>query len=145
MTWDEWQKYSLPAMLWIVHTRIERLDDTVHTANIMIRKIKRNEDEIMVSLADIKAKVEAEKTVEDSMVALLQSINQQLKDAIANDDPAAMQEIVDMLDNNTRVMSEAVTANTPAAPGGGDTGSGDTGSGDAGTDTSGDTTGEPQP
>jgi hypothetical protein len=150
MIWDEWQKYSLPAMLWIVHNRIERLEDSLHTANIMIRKIKRNEDQIMLSLNDIEAKVEAEKTVEDSMMVLLDSINQQLKEAIANDDPAAMQEIVDMLDNNTRVMAEKVTANTPAAPGGdtdtgGDTGTGDTSSGDTGTDTTGDTTSEPQP
>lgn len=68
----------------------------------------------MATIADIKAKVEAEKTVEDSMVALLQSISQQLKDAIANNDPAAMQEIVDMLDNNTAVLSKAIVDNTPA-------------------------------
>lgn len=70
----------------------------------------------MATLADIKAKVEAEKTVEESAVALMVSISQQLKDALVNNDPAAVQEIADMLDANTRMLSDAVTANTSAAP-----------------------------
>jgi len=69
----------------------------------------------MATLADIKAKVEAEHTVEQSAVTLLQQIAQMLKDAQASGDPAAMQEIMDMLDANTKELSDAVVANTPAS------------------------------
>ncbi len=70
----------------------------------------------MATLADIQAAVAAEKTVEDSVVQLLGQISQQLKDAIAANDPAAMQAVVDQLDANAKAMSDAVVANTPAAP-----------------------------
>lgn len=70
----------------------------------------------MATLADITAAVTAEKTVDDSIVALLNSIAQQLKDAIANNDPAAMQAVVDQITANSKELSDAVTANTPAAP-----------------------------
>jgi hypothetical protein len=75
-----------------------------------------NQERIMATLADIQAAVAAEKTVEDSVVALLGQISQQLKDAIAANDPAAMQAVVDQIDAHTQALSDAVTANTPAAP-----------------------------
>jgi hypothetical protein len=70
----------------------------------------------MATLADIQAAVAAEKTVEDSVLALLSGLAQQLKDAIANNDPAAMQAVVDSLNSNASAMAAAVTANTPAPP-----------------------------
>ena len=69
-----------------------------------------------MTLADILAKVAAEKTVDDSIVTLLGSISQQLKDAIAANDPAQLQAISDGLDANIAEIQAAVTANTPAAP-----------------------------
>jgi len=82
----------------------------------LLKTILEKEKATMATLADIKAKVDAEKTVEDSIVTLLTSVSQQLKDAIASNDPAAMQAIADELDANTAALSAAVTANTPAAP-----------------------------
>jgi hypothetical protein len=70
----------------------------------------------MATLADIQAAVAAEKTVEDSVITLLGQISQQLKDAIAANDPAAMQAVVDQIDANAKSLSDAVTANTPASP-----------------------------
>ena len=70
----------------------------------------------MATLADIQASVAAEKVVEDSVVALLNGISQQLKDAIAANDPVAMQAVVDQLDANRQALADAVAANTPAAP-----------------------------
>lgn len=60
----------------------------------ILQSIQRREVSEMATLAEIKAKVEAEKTVEDSAVALLQQISQMLKDAQANNDPNALQEIL---------------------------------------------------
>jgi hypothetical protein len=70
----------------------------------------------MATLKDIQDDVTAEKTVIDSAVALLAGLSQQLKDAIAANDPAALQAIVDGLDANKAELAAAVTANTPAAP-----------------------------
>lgn len=78
--------------------------------------IKQLEENTMATLADIKAKVEADHEVDMSAITLLQQLSQMLKDAQASGDPAAMQEIIDLLDNNQRELADAVTANTPAAP-----------------------------
>lgn len=79
----------------------------------LINLVEKN---IMATLQDIKDAVAAEKTVEDSLIKLLDSIEQQLKDAIAANDPAAMQAIVDDINANKQAMADAVAANTPAAP-----------------------------
>ena len=70
----------------------------------------------MATLADITAAVAAEKTVEDSVVALLQTLSADLKAALASNDPAAMQAVVDQIDANAKALADAVSANTPAAP-----------------------------
>ena len=70
----------------------------------------------MANLQDIQQAVTDEKSVEDSVLALLNNVEQQLKDAIAANDPAAMQAIVDQIAANKQAMADAVAANTPAAP-----------------------------
>jgi len=70
----------------------------------------------MASLQDIRQAVADEKTVEDSVLALLTSVEQQLKNAIASNDPAAMQAIVDDITAHKQAMADAVAVNTPAAP-----------------------------
>lgn len=75
------------------------------------------EGKIMASLQDIKDAVAAEKTVEDSLITLLNGVEQQLKDAMANAaDPAAIQTIIDDINANKQAMADAVAKNTPAAP-----------------------------
>ena len=73
----------------------------------------RMEKRIMASLADIQADVTAEKTVVDSAVALLAGLSQQLKDALAANDPKTIQAIIDGIDANKAALAVAVTANTP--------------------------------
>jgi len=71
----------------------------------------------LMTLAELKTKVEQAVTVEESAVTLISGIAQQLKDAIANGaDPAAIQAIADELDKGTADLSAAVTANTTPAP-----------------------------
>jgi hypothetical protein len=74
-------------------------------------KLKR----IIMNLEDILAKVQAQKTVEDSIVTLLNETNSELKAAIASGDQSKLQQISDTLDANTKELSDAVVANTPAA------------------------------
>ena len=79
----------------------------------LFHTIISNQEKIMATLADIQAAVAAERTVEDSVVTLLQTLSADLKAAIAANDPAAMQAVVDTIDQNTAALSAAVTANTP--------------------------------
>jgi len=70
----------------------------------------------MATLDDIRAAVAAETTVEQSIMTLLQQTVAELKTAMASNDPAAMQVVVDSIAANTKALSDAVTANTPVAP-----------------------------
>lgn len=67
-----------------------------------------------MTIDDLKAKVDAEKTVVDSAVALIKGLSAQL--AAAKDDPAKVQALADALDAQTAELSAAVVANTPVAP-----------------------------
>ena len=49
-------------------------------------------------------------------VTLLNSLSQMLKDALASNDPAAIQAVIDQIDMNRQALADAVTANTPATP-----------------------------
>ena len=73
------------------------------------------ENIIMPTMDDLKAAVTRNTNVDDSVLALLQGISQQLKDAQAANDPQAIADVIAQLDANTQKMTDAVTANTPAA------------------------------
>lgn len=70
----------------------------------------------MATLTDIQAAVAAETTVEQSVITLLGTLSTDLQAAIAADDPAALQAVVDTITQNSAALAAAVTANTPAAP-----------------------------
>ena len=71
----------------------------------------------MATLDDIHADVAAQTTVVSSVTTLLQQLGQQLKDAIAANDPAALQELADQIVANSNALANAVAANTPGTPG----------------------------
>lgn len=75
-----------------------------------------NQGTEMATIQDIKTEVENEKTVVDSAVALLNGLHQQLADAIAANDPAAVQAVLDQLQANKQALADAVAANTDAQP-----------------------------
>lgn len=62
----------------------------------------------------LKVAVEAETTVQQSAITLLNSIHQQLEDA--KTDPVALQGVIDSIKANTDALSAAVVANTDAPP-----------------------------
>lgn len=66
-------------------------------------------------MQELNAAVQRNTDVEASVETMLQGISQQLKDAKASNDPAAIQAVIDQIDSNTKRLSDAVTANTPAA------------------------------
>lgn len=69
----------------------------------------------MATLQDVLIDVQAESDLDDSIIVLLASISQQLKDAQASNDPAAIQAVITQIDANKKKLSDAVVANTPAA------------------------------
>jgi len=86
----------------------------------MLERILVNTEELLIwarkehmTVADIKAKVDAETTVEQSAITLLTNLSALIK-ANAND-PAAIQAIGNELDADNAALAAAVTNNTPAA------------------------------
>lgn len=73
----------------------------------------------MATLDQLKAAIERDTSVTQSVITLLTGISQQLKDLKAAQgdkiDPAALDEIITNLDANTAALGKAVTDNTPAA------------------------------
>lgn len=70
----------------------------------------------MATLQDIANAVAAETTVDQSIVTLLDNIVAELKAAQASNDPAAMDAVVASIQANQKILSDAVTANTPVTP-----------------------------
>jgi len=82
----------------------------------LLKQIVTKENQIMASIQDVTAAIANESTVDDSIIALLNGIVQQLKDAQASNDPAALDAVVAGIQANTQKIQDAVTANTPVAP-----------------------------
>lgn len=80
--------------------------------NLMLSKLER----IMATMEDLKAAVARNTSAENSVIELLKGISQQLKDAQAANDPAAVQAVIDQIDANTAAAAAAVVANTPTPP-----------------------------
>lgn len=77
--------------------------------------ILENQRTIMSVMDDLKAAVQRNTDAEAAVVTLLQGISQHLKDAVAANDPAAIQAVITQIDANTAAAAAAVVANTPAA------------------------------
>ena len=71
---------------------------------------------LMADLNTVKDAVTAQTTVVGSVVTLLEGLSAQLAAAVAANDPVAMQAVADSISANTKVLADAVAANTPAAP-----------------------------
>lgn len=71
----------------------------------------------MAAIDDLEAEVSKVGTVQDSAIALINGISQQLKDAGSND--PRINAVIQSLDAKSQALAAAVSANTPAATGGG--------------------------
>ena len=68
-----------------------------------------------VALETLKEHVTAIETVGDSAIALLNGLKEQLDDAIAGNDTAALIELSERLGAQTQELADAIAANTPGA------------------------------
>lgn len=115
---------------------IEQLLEAQRVGNALLSELVKGQHTIMAKLSDIQSRmatlqqgVQAETDAEQAIIKLLKGqtdqltdLNNQLKDALANNDPAGLQAVSDGLDNfistakaNTDAMAAAAVANTPAA------------------------------
>jgi uncharacterized membrane protein YdfJ with MMPL/SSD domain len=85
------------------------------------RELRHMQQQIQDNLDQLRAQVAANTSIDQSAVALLSGLHQQLEDALAGADTdpsdviAAIQGISQQLKNDTDALAAAVTANTPAA------------------------------
>lgn len=70
----------------------------------------------MTQMDDLRARIARNSSVDDSIITLVQGLSQQLKDALANNDPKAIQDIITQLDQDADRVAKAVTDNTPSSP-----------------------------
>jgi hypothetical protein len=92
-----------------IEQRLSGIEGRLTVTNHKLEHIMANLDKLTAAVAEVA-------TVEASAVALIQGIAQQLKDAIAANDPAAIDALVTQLQDATAPLAAAVAANTPAAP-----------------------------
>lgn len=83
------------------------------------RKLNRilvKETQEMSALTDLQTQVAKNTSIEESAVVLIKGIAQQLADAIAAGDPAALTALQVQLDKSATDLAAAITANTTPTP-----------------------------
>jgi len=105
-----------------VLTLLRRIDRKLSALHAQLGTIEQHEEERNMTnqeaLAALAEKVAAVKTVDDSAVALLGGLSQQIRDLVAAGtiSPTDLTALADQLDADNAALAAAVTANTPAAP-----------------------------
>lgn len=80
-----------------------------------VRKtLELNQEKIMATLAELRAEVAAEKTIEDSTHALIVGLIKQVEDN--KSDPAALDQIIADMKANIKPLADDVVAGTTQAP-----------------------------
>lgn len=90
--------------------------DQLDRIESLLKQLLKQEAKEMSTLDDLKTQVHKNTDLEESAVTLIQGIAQQLKDAIAAGDPAALTDLATQLDHSATDLAAAIAANTPAAP-----------------------------
>lgn len=91
----------------------KKILEFLHLINTKIENMAQTLDEVLQAVTD-------ESTVDDSIIALLNGISQQLKDALAGatlspESQAKVDAIFAGINQNKQKVADAVTANTPSA------------------------------
>ncbi len=98
---------SLFGFSFVETARLDRIESKLN-------KLTEGQSKIMATLADVQAAVQAEDTVIDSAVALIQGLAAQV--AALAPDQAAIDALAADIKNKSDALAAAVAAGTPAAP-----------------------------
>src|SRR5215831_14445536 len=101
-------------------SEIQNLQKTCNQILRIVTGIQTTEGKVMATVQDVINEIASERSVEDSVVALLDGINAQLTDvkaqlAASGADASALDAIIASLKDNEAKLTDAVTRNTPAA------------------------------
>jgi uncharacterized protein (UPF0335 family) len=99
---------------------IQNLQRTCNQILKAVNALQTSEVKIMATVQDVINEIASERSVEDSVVALLDGINAQLADvkaqlAASGADASALDAVIASLKDNEAKLTDAVTRNTPAA------------------------------
>ena len=100
------------------HHHIEMSPEVRGKLDALSHKLDRilvNQETIMATLADLTAAVARNTDAENAALEYLKGISQQLKDAQANNDPAALDAVISSIDANTAKAAAAIVQGTPSA------------------------------
>lgn len=73
-------------------------------------------ENIVATMQDLTAKVAECVKVEEGAITLINGLSQQLKDAMAQNNPQAIQTVIDQLDAEKAKLAAAIGSNTPTPP-----------------------------
>jgi hypothetical protein len=95
----------------VAHTTNQQLERIYQLVQTLYRDVKilRNQQEMNMALEDLEAAISRQSTVADRVVGLLESLSSQLKAALAAQDPAQIQALIDMVDANTQRLADKAT------------------------------------
>jgi len=91
------------------HNEEVSLGDVITLLDFVLQDLET----IMATITELQAAVARTTDAEDAVIVLLKGISQQLKDAQASGDPAAVAAVIATLDANTAKLGAAVVENTP--------------------------------
>lgn len=99
-----------------IQEKLDVIIELLTRLTFQLTEIHEQGEQQMADLSALQTEVSENGEVAASAVALLNGLSQQLKDALAANDPAAIQALVDQLDANTQGLADAVAANTDNVP-----------------------------
>ena len=79
------------------------------------KRLLKQEKNVMGALDDLRAQVQENADLEQSAIAVIQGIAEQLREAVNNDDSDALQALSQQLDASAAGLAAAIAANTSAA------------------------------
>jgi len=92
--------------------RVEEALDRVENKLDRVLSSQQKQEELMPTLQDIAAAVTDIQGTEDSVIALLDQLHAELAAANANNDPAAVQAVLDQIAAQKAALAAAVAANS---------------------------------
>ncbi len=101
--------------MWFRNKQLDRIEHGLNVVLDVLTIILTKENLIMATLQDLQAAVAAEQGVVQSAITLLGGLHDQLVAALAQNDPAAIQAVVDSINTQKQSLADAVAANP--APG----------------------------
>jgi hypothetical protein len=87
----------------------DRLERIEHKLNKLLQKVNI----LMATIQDVVTEVAAETTVNQSIVTLLDGIAAQLTAANNSGNPAAVDAVIASMQSNSKILTDAILANTP--------------------------------